>query len=265
VREDGLQVLATLHLSSGMRTVRSDPDFRPAAGCAPGPRLTRPVAVEHYRDMFRAGDGSIGAAERRPEGPRRRHRRRRQRTIAGLAALLLGLGACGGASTRGGQPATPGTATPGGPAMTAPGPEAGQGTATPAPSPGTGDAPASTPVKADAGDAPAPAPVTSEDGDERLIASVRRAVAERVAPEEVAVVVGKKPLVNTRGGLPIAVLRRVKLVPDQAHANEPLDLASAEAVMYWARPVDSLDPHFVGIQFRKDGTRSLFFAILLPP
>jgi hypothetical protein len=94
---------------------------------------------------------------------------------------------------------------------------------------------------------------------------VRRAVADSVPPDEVVAMVGTRPTVNTRAGLSIAVLRRVALVPDDAHAGERLDLASAEAVIYWARPVDSLDPHFVGIQFRKDGTRAVFFAILLPP
>jgi hypothetical protein len=133
----------------------------------------------------------------------------------------------------------------------------------PPPSAGTGDAPPGTQGNTAAGDAPAvPA---NRDDDQHLIASVRRAVAENVAPEDVVALIGKKPTVNTRGGPSIAVLRRVNLVPDDAHADERLDLASAESVMYWARPVGSLDPHFVGIQFRKDGTRSLFFAVLLPP
>lgn len=112
---------------------------------------------------------------------------------------------------------------------------------------------------------PSPAPVPSESDDQRLIASVRRAVAKRPAPESLASEVGQKPLVNTLNGPSLAVLRRVILIRDDAHADEPLDLASATAVMYWRRPVDGDNPHFVGIQVRKDGTQAVFFAIILPP
>lgn len=203
--------------------------------------------------MSRAGDSSIEAGERRSEPPRRGHHTPRRWTIAGLAALLLGAGACSHPQPVIYQPLTPATAA-GDPPATAAGPEAA----------GTGDAPAGTQGNGAIGDPPARPPANRED-DERLIASVRRAVAEKVPPDDVVAMVGKKPTVNTRAGLSIAVLRRVTLVPDESHAGERLDLDSAESVIYWARPVDSLDPHFVGIQFRKDGTRALFFAVLLPP
>jgi len=77
--------------------------------------------------------------------------------------------------------------------------------------------------------------------------------------------VGIKPVVSTHSGPPLALLRRVKLVPDDAHLDEKLDLAAARTVTYWRRPVDGEDSHFVGIEIRKDGSHAVFFAILLPP
>jgi len=163
--------------------------------------------------------------------------------LAGLA-VVVGLYACGGASTQRSPATTP------------------VAVATPV-TPDAGEAPATPPVAASPGDAPAPAKV--ETDDERLIAGVRRAVSEHAGPDAWEAQVGQKALVDTRKGQLLAVLRRVKLVPDEAHADETLDLASADAVMYWRRPVDGEDPHFVGIQLRKDGTHAVFFAILLPP
>jgi hypothetical protein len=171
---------------------------------------------------------------------------RRDSRIAVLAALLAG--ACGGAS-RGAPPVTPATAQP------------GEGAAT---APARGDPPPAPPATPDPA-APPTAPVTAESDDDRLIAGVRRAAGERVAPDALEARVGQKPLVNTHKGPSLAVLRRVHLVPDPAHGDELLDLASATAVMYWRRPIDGEDPHFVGIQIRKDGSHAVFFAILLPP
>src|SRR5262245_11910779 len=156
--------------------------------------------------MSRAGDSSIGTGERRPEGPRRGHRTPRMWTFAGLAALLFGAGACSHPSPVIYPPLRPATTAAGDPPATEGGPEGGPGTATPPPSTGTGDASASTQGNAVTGDAPARPPVNRED-DERLIASVRRAVAEKVAPDDVVAMVGKKPTVNTRAGLSIEVLR----------------------------------------------------------
>lgn len=148
--------------------------------------------------------------------------------------------------------------------MTAASAQPADGAATAPATPAPGDPPPTPSATPDPA-APPAAPVAAESDDERLIAGVRRAVAERVAPDALEAQVGQKPLVNTRKGPSLAVLRRVHLVPDPAHGDEALDLASATAVMYWRRPIDGEDPHFVGIQVRKDGSHAVFFAILLPP
>jgi hypothetical protein len=94
---------------------------------------------------------------------------------------------------------------------------------------------------------------------------VRKAAADKVAPEAMEAAVGIRPVVSTHNGPSLALLRRVKLVIDDAHADEKLDLMAARTVTYWRRPVDSEDSHFVGIEIRKDGSYAVFFAVLLPP
>jgi len=201
--------------------------------------------------------------------------------IDALTVLLFGICACGGAQTRRGAevPAvTQGVAEAGEGRGTGSGSGdasgAGDGRATGdghAAGTGSGSGDASGTGDGSAGRAAGAGHGASEPSedraatDERLIASVRRAVAERVAPEALEAQVGQKPLVNTRTGLPIAVLRRVHLVPDGAHADEALSLSTADSVIYWGRPIDSENPHFVGIQIRKDGSYGLFFAVLMPP
>jgi hypothetical protein len=101
--------------------------------------------------------------------------------------------------------------------------------------------------------------------DDQLVAQLRKAVATSVAPESLEATVGHKALINTSTGFPLDGLRRVNLVPDPEHPDETLALATARAVVYWARPVPGDDPHVVGVQVRKDGTASVFFGIVYPP
>jgi len=101
--------------------------------------------------------------------------------------------------------------------------------------------------------------------DDQLVAQVRKAVATAVAPEAIESSVGRKALINTSTGFPLDGLRRVNLVPDPAHPDEALSLATARAVIYWARPVPGDDPHVVGVQVRKDGSASVFFGVVYPP
>jgi hypothetical protein len=197
-----------------------------------------------------------------------------QRRVRRLAGLLLAVcaGACGAGANRGAAttptaateatPPAPGSdaaaaeATP--PAPGAAGPATGAGTTEGASgAPSTGNGGAEPPGPADA--------AASAREDERLIASVRKAAADKVAPEAMEAAVGIKPVVSTHNGPSLALLRRVKLVIDDAHAEEKLDLTAARTVTYWRRPVDSEDSHFVGIEIRKDGSYAVFFAVLLPP
>lgn len=206
-----------------------------------------------------------------------------QRRVRRLAGLLLAVcaGACGaganrgaattptaatGSTAAGGAPGSDAAATEAAPPAPGPaGPASGAGTTEGAPgAPSTGHGGAATPERPEAGDPPADAAASARD-DERLIASVRKAAADKVAPEAMEAAVGIRPVVSTHNGPSLALLRRVKLVIDDAHADEKLDLAAARTVTYWRRPVDSEDSHFVGIEIRKDGSYAVFFAVLLPP
>jgi len=101
--------------------------------------------------------------------------------------------------------------------------------------------------------------------DDQLVAQLRKAVATSVIPETIEATVGRKALINTSTGYPLAGLRRVNMVPDPYHPGETLSLATARAVVYWARSVPGDDPHVVGVQVRTDGTASVFFGIVPPP
>jgi hypothetical protein len=107
-----------------------------------------------------------------------------------------------------------------------------------------------------------PSETTSDD---QLVAQLRKAVATSVVPESIEATVGHKALINTSTGFPLDGLRRVNIAPDPEHPDETLALATARAVVYWARPTPGDDPHVVGVQVRQDGTASVFFGIVYPP
>ncbi len=105
----------------------------------------------------------------------------------------------------------------------------------------------------------------TQTDDQRLIERLRGAVAARVAAESLEGYVGKRPLINTTSGSSLAALRRVDFLPDPEHSGDPFDRGTANVVIYWARPIPAPDPHVVGVQYQKDGTPALFFAIIPPP
>jgi hypothetical protein len=101
--------------------------------------------------------------------------------------------------------------------------------------------------------------------DDQLVTQLRQAVGTSVTPESIEAMLGRKALISTTTGFPLDGLRRVNLVPDQAHPGEVMSLATARAVVYWARSMPGDDPHVVGVQVNKDGTASVFFGIVYPP
>lgn len=110
------------------------------------------------------------------------------------------------------------------------------------------------------------APAATDDRDAELIGAVRAAVVAGVPPARLAAEVGVPPTIDTLdGSYPLEGLRRVDLIIDPDHPDEPLTLTGATGVVYWVRPVTSRDPRVVGIQVAADGTPSVFFAIILPP
>lgn len=104
-----------------------------------------------------------------------------------------------------------------------------------------------------------------QSDDAGLIATVRALSGGEVDPATVERRVGRRALVNTDTGLPLAALRRASLVPDPEHPGEVLDLDSARTVVYWARPVEADNPRVVGVQVDPGGTARVFFAVVLPP
>jgi hypothetical protein len=110
----------------------------------------------------------------------------------------------------------------------------------------------------------APMNKTQMSDDERLIERVRDAARARVAVASVEAAVGQKPLINTTANYPNEGLRRVEFQDDPDFPSEVLVLADATAVVYWSRPIESKNPRVVGVQYRKDGSASVFFAAILP-
>jgi hypothetical protein len=106
---------------------------------------------------------------------------------------------------------------------------------------------------------------TTQTDDDELITRVRSAVAAGDAPETLAARIGRKPAIDTTAGQPIALLRRVDLVPDPDHPGEILALEGARAVVYWIRPIQARDPRVVGVQVGADGKPHMFFGVVLPP
>lgn len=101
--------------------------------------------------------------------------------------------------------------------------------------------------------------------DERLVERVREAVRTSVSAAAIEASVGEKPIVHTGEGFPIGALSRVEIVPDPEHADEVLVLSTAREVVYWKRTAAGENPHIVGVQFRADGSSSVFFGIIYPP
>lgn len=114
-------------------------------------------------------------------------------------------------------------------------------------------------------DAPAMTQHTDPATDAAFVAQLRRAVERAIDPATIEAQLGKRALINTATGYPLAGLRRVSIEADPDHPQETLALDRARAVIYWERPGASQDPHIVGIQVRDDGAASVFFGVVLPP
>ncbi len=104
----------------------------------------------------------------------------------------------------------------------------------------------------------------AQTDDQRLIERLRAAIAARIAADALEKYVGQRPLINTAAGSSMAALRRVDFQPDPEHPGELLDRGTTDILVYWARPIPAQDPRIVGVQFQKDGTATLFFAIVPP-
>jgi hypothetical protein len=110
-----------------------------------------------------------------------------------------------------------------------------------------------------------PVSLPSASPDERLIARVRALSEGTVDPAAFEERVGSKALVNTSGSFPLEALRRMPLAPEPDHPDETLELASAQTVIYWSRPIEAKNPRVVGIQIDQTGTAAVFFAVVFPP
>jgi hypothetical protein len=106
---------------------------------------------------------------------------------------------------------------------------------------------------------------TTQTDDDELTTRVRAAVAAGDAPETLAARIGRKPAIDTTAGQPIALLRRVDLVPDPDHPGEAFALEDARAVVYWIRPIQAKDPRVVGVQVGANGKPRMFFGVVQPP
>jgi len=127
---------------------------------------------------------------------------------------------------------------------------------------GLAPAACSTPPHKDAPAMPEPAdPAT----DVAFVAQLRRAVNRAIDPATIEAQLGKRALIKTATGYPLAGLRRVSIEADPEHPQETLALDRARVVIYWERPGAGPDPHIVGIQVHDDGAASVFFGIVLPP
>lgn len=106
---------------------------------------------------------------------------------------------------------------------------------------------------------------TDTAADAAFVAQLRRAAEHAIDPATIEAQLGKRALINTATGYPLAGLRRVSIEADPEHPQETLALDRARAVIYWERPASGQDPRIVGLWVGDDGTASVFFGIVLPP
>ena len=103
--------------------------------------------------------------------------------------------------------------------------------------------------------------MTHEDA---IVTKVRAAVAEAVAFDALEARVGQ-PAVARTPAVPLPIIRRA-VVEDPQHPDQVLTIdASTADVMYWEWPTGDRTPHVVGIQIKRDGSRTMFFGITPSP
>jgi hypothetical protein len=105
---------------------------------------------------------------------------------------------------------------------------------------------------------------TMEIQDARLVASVKRAVAQHVQPEAVEAVVGMSATINTIRQKDRLALQMADIGKDAMENQAVPPLNQAKEVVYWVRPLPSPNPRIVGIYWL-DGAMNLFFGVVYPP
>jgi hypothetical protein len=109
--------------------------------------------------------------------------------------------------------------------------------------------------------------VTNDDHDARLIAAVRRAAADAIAPDAVEARVGRAATLKNWRDADGNRRLRVEIIPDRAEGQGPLPLADAREVVYFTRGLHDADgnPRVVGIIWRDGHAPEIFLGAVLPP
>ncbi|HVZ42154.1 MAG TPA: hypothetical protein VHI13_22935 [Candidatus Kapabacteria bacterium] len=99
--------------------------------------------------------------------------------------------------------------------------------------------------------------------DHELVARIRRAIAAGIDAAGIEEFVGAHAWINSIRHPDVDTLRMVNLGADPD--GVPPALADAAAVVYWGRPLESVNPRIVGVTWNDDGRPSLFFGVVYPP
>ncbi len=106
--------------------------------------------------------------------------------------------------------------------------------------------------------------VTPSNADDELLAAIRGAVRDRLAPDAVEARIGRRAVINTIRPGDRPVLAHANIVTDDDR-REAVPVHRARDVVYWMRPVSGRNPRIAGILWHRDGTSELFVAAILPP
>jgi len=100
--------------------------------------------------------------------------------------------------------------------------------------------------------------------DTELVARVTKAATGDITPERVEDAVGERAWINTTRPNDRLALRMADISSDDP-ANRLPSLHAAREVVYWGRPIRSVNPRIVGIAWPVNGPAEIFFGVLSPP
>jgi len=104
--------------------------------------------------------------------------------------------------------------------------------------------------------------------DDTLVDGILQIVATKgneIDPGNIEEIVGLRAKINTKRPKDKLFYLRANIILDTVRSNQIKRLDEVCDVVYWERPVQSLNPRLIGIGWNKKKQPKVFFGICLPP
>jgi hypothetical protein len=107
--------------------------------------------------------------------------------------------------------------------------------------------------------------VQSKTADELLVSAIIKANRNRIRADGIEIAVGQEATINTCRPDDKKLFPFIHLSRDITVGSKRPCFKNASNVAYWVRPVDGEYVRIIGIQWNRDGSSDVFYAVVGPP